>query len=765
MDQDPDPGTPAPAGGVVGLLPEPDLVTLARLWDLQTGYRDVEGRQVRASRAALLAVLEALGAPVGGPGGEGVPEALRLRRRELWRRLIEPVVVAWDGRLASLTVRLPASAVPGRLGGRIEREDGIVETFDVTLGGAAVREAAEADGTAFVALEVPLRIRLTPGYHRIFAEAGGRRGEALVISAPRLASLGRLGTPEGRLAFGGEPTSGLAFGGETGGRAPRLGGGAPRLWGVFAPLYALHSGRSQGIGDLTDLRSLLEWIGGLGGHIVSTLPLLATFLDEPFEPSPYSPVSRRFWNEIYVDVRALPELEASPEARDALATCQRLVGAGAEKGDLVDYKLVAAAKRRVMEAATETLFGGASPRRSELEAFLASRPDLDDYATFRAAGEHFRAPWQHWPAEAREGRVDGGDAPERSRRYHCYVQYIAAGQLRALPQGGPAGLLLDLPLGVHPSGYDVWRERSAFVPGTSAGAPPDPLNLKGQDWGNPPLHPEGIRDGGYAYPISCIRTLMANSAVIRVDHAMGLHRIFVVPQGRDARDGVYVRYRPGENYAILCLESHRAGVMVVGEDLGTVPGYVRRAMAAHRVHRSYVAQFSVSAERGVERPTADAVAAMNTHDLPPYAAFWRGVDIEQRCELGLLSPEQARTEAQERARQRGQLLSALMAEGLLASTDASEGQVFDAWLAFLAKSDARAVLASLEDLWAETASQNLPGTVAEHPNWRRRMDLPLEAIRSTPDVLGRLELLQNLRTRADARPNALTSTANEEVRR
>jgi 4-alpha-glucanotransferase len=678
-------------------------------------YVDVESRRIRASRESLLSVLEALGAPVSPDTASprDVEVALRSRQRRLWRRTVEPVVVAWEGRLTTLRVRLPEGAASGSLAGCLELEDGGVAAFRVDLAGATVRQRAEIDGRCYVSLDVRVGQRMPPGYHRLSVSAGRRRGEALVISAPRQAAAG----PE-----------------------------RPPLWGAFAPLYAVHSGHSLGIGDFGDLAELQEWIGEEGGHVVATLPLFATFLDDPFDPSPYSPITRRFWNDVFIDLASLPELETSPAAAEALAeAAPALKEAGREP--LVDYRRVAAAKRRVLSAAAAGLFSGGGRRREELEAFAAADPTLEDYAGFRAFGEAFRGPWHEWPEGARAGRLPS-DIPQEARDYHRYVQFVASGQLAAARASKGAGLMLDLPLGVHPSGYDVWRERGAFLPRSSAGAPPDPMNAKGQAWGNPPLHPVGIRAAGYGYVIDSVRRLMAESRVLRIDHVMGLHRLFVLPPGRDASEGVYIRYRPEENYAILCLESQRSGTVVVGEDLGTVPPECRRAMPAHRVYGCHVAQWGIR-EEGLEPPAPNTLASIGTHDMPPFAAWWRGLDITERFELGLVTAEHAARDTAQRERDRTLLVKALVAEGLLAPPNPGvdpEADVLTAWLAFLARSEARAVLVFLEDLWGEAHSQNIPGTVNEHPNWRRRIPHPLEAMRSMPEVVGRLQLVNDLRT-------------------
>jgi 4-alpha-glucanotransferase len=275
------------------------------------------------------------------------------------------------------------------------------------------------------------------------------------------------------------------------------------------------------------------------------------------------------------------------------------------------------------------------------------------------------------------------------------------------------------------------------------------MNAKGQDWSNPPLHPEGIRTTGYRYVIDTIRGLMAHCGVLRIDHVMGLHRLFVLPPGRDAGEGVYIKYRAEENYAILCLESQRSATMVVGENLGTVPADCRRAMPEHGLFGTYVAQWGIR-WYGLEPPSADTFASIGTHDMAPFAAWWRGLDIVERLELGLITEQQAARDTAQRERDRTALLKALVAEGLLAAGVDAEGDVLGAWLAYLARSDARAVLVSLEDLLGETGSQNIPGTVNEHPNWRRRMPVSVEAIRSMPEVVGRLNLVHDLRTRAES---------------
>jgi 4-alpha-glucanotransferase len=340
-------------------------------------------------------------------------------------------------------------------------------------------------------------------------------------------------------------------------------------------------------------------------------------------------------------------------------------------------------------------------------------------------------------------------------RYHQYVQLVAEDQLGEISgaRGSvPAvrrpgtGLYLDFPLGVSPGGYDTWRYRDAFAHDASVGAPPDVFFSRGQDWGFPPTHPERQREDGYTYLRAALRNLLRHAGSLRIDHVMGLHRLYWVPPGSDARDGVYVQYRAAELYAILALESHRAGAAVVGEDLGTVPRYVQQAMARHGILRSYVLQLAPLAG-SVGRPPPLSVASLNTHDLPTFAGFWQGLDIEDRLAKGLLDPKDVRKERSERARQRKLLRGALREAG--AARDAHPGEAIAAALRYLAASPSRMVVVNLEDLWGEAEPQNRPGTGLDQPNWRRKASRPLESFRSDEAVLGTLKEIDRLRRRQE----------------
>jgi 4-alpha-glucanotransferase len=392
----------------------------------------------------------------------------------------------------------------------------------------------------------------------------------------------------------------------------------------------------------------------------------------------------------------------------------------------------------VLAELARQFFAEPAGRLNAFRRFVSDHPQVEDYARFRAAGERLRSSWWVWPEPLRDGTVTPGDYDEEARRYHLYVQWLADEQLRELAAKARAlgpGLYLDLPLGVNSDSYDVWRERSSFALGVAGGAPPDPFFTGGQDWGFPPLHPERIRQNGYRYLTACLRHHLQHAGMLRIDHMMGLHRLFWVPNGMQARDGVYVRYPTEELYALFCLESQRHRTLLVGEDLGTVPPEVRPAMARHRIQRTYVVQYALDAESAGLRPApADSVASINTHDMPTFTAFWQGLDLADRRDLGLLNEEGVRKEAGRRKALRDDVVATLRRGGYLGDRD-DPAAVLGALLAYLSAAPDRLALATIEDLWLETHPQNVPGTWRERPNWQRKARYPFETWSQLPAVL------------------------------
>jgi 4-alpha-glucanotransferase len=691
-----------------------DLVRLAVHYGILPAYVDASGRRRAVPRETLLQVLRALGAPLTRVAEAS--EALRAVSSEAAARLCEPVLVAWEGRLRVMVV----GDGGGRAGGGGARGG---EWFLELEDGGWLEGRVEGDRP--LALE-----HLPTGYHHLRLQVGRRRGAALVIAAPR-----RVWT----------------FPPQT------------RLWGIFVPLYALWSARAP-VAHVGGLEAVLEGVNGLGGGIVATLPLLAAFLDEPFEPSPYAPVSRCCWNELYVDVARAPELAACADARALLRR------RGPPRGRLVDLRAEMRAQREALQALAQCAFADPG-RRETLAAWAESHPVLADYARFRAVLERRRRPWREWPAPLRDGTVRPGDYDEAAYRTYLYAQWLAETQIAALArrarERGP-GLYLDLPLGVHPDGYDVWRERVVFAAGVSGGAPPDPFFTRGQVWGFPPLHPVRLRAQGYRYLVAVLRHHLRHAGLLRIDHVMALHRLFWVPEGMEAPDGAYVRYPAEELYALLSVESHRHRAAIAGEDLGTVPGYIRRAMRRHGLYGTYVAQYEARPATPPLPPVPPyALAGVNTHDMPTFAAFWAGRDIADRRALGLLDAEGVRRERERREALRRHLAVFLRRGGWLGSAPkrrggkAGEGTVDRArtvlhgLLRWLAASPAHLLLVTLEDLWLERDPQNVPGTGLERPNWRRRLRYPVERLTGLPSIVAILQEIDRTRRAArdlDTRP-------------
>ncbi len=608
------------------------LRELARLYTIQLTYEDAGGKRRDASRDALAAIVK-----TRIPDGMSFREAVRVRREELQARTVEPVAVVW-GR--------SRPRIPLRLVGCVE--------WEIALEDGTTRSGSGEAQNGVLALQHAL----PSGYHTFRVKGGG---ETLLICAP-----------------------------------PKAPSPKHRSWGVFLPLYAARTEQSWGTADLADLEAYRKWIESLGGGVIATLPLLASFEDEP---SPYSPVSRLFWNEVYLDPTRLPEFD--PADLDGI-TMEEL-----RREPQLDFKRVAAAKRRVLEKMARRF-----------------QPD-DDFPRFASRGAygyaHFRA--------AREERESAG--------YHLYVQYRMSQQMRQAADDARragVGLYLDYPLGVNPEGFDAWKYAAVFAKGVSVGAPPDLFFTKGQNWGFAPFDPDAIRTHRYEYVRDSIRHHASHAGILRIDHVMGLHRLFWIPEGMDARDGVYVRYRDDELYAVLILEAHRAGCAVVGEDLGTVPKYVPQMMSSHGLRRMVVVQYEVKPENEppLAAPRAHSVASLNTHDMPTFAGFWSGRDIEDRVERGLLEEKRAGRQRENRERTRRAVVEFLKARSLLREDDGDTKAVLEGLLMFLSGSPAEIVLVNLEDLWLEREPQNVPGVPEQ--SWKQKFRLTLEEARADEEI-------------------------------
>lgn len=655
-----------------------ELHGLAADLGVSTAYRDMNGRLRVASADALVAVLRAVGAPL-----DRIDDAAGLRRELAARRtVVEPVSVAWGGRFAA-PLRLPVAAL-GPVEVSLTDEAGTTRLLDahVVAAGAAAR----------LRLDEPL----PEGLFTIRVEARGDAWETFAISAPVRAT------------------------------APA----AERAWGAFLPLHAFGVTHDRAM-TYRELGRAAGRLRELGAAFVGTLPLLAAFLEHPFEPSPYAPASRLFWNDLFVDLGEDPARHRA-EPRH------------------FDYAAAEARLRPRLQAAADAFFEN-DPDDAEFQAFLAANPDARDYARFRAACDRFGSGFGAWPEPARSGTLGPDDGDEADVRRHLFGAFLADRQLAAgadaARAASAAALYIDLPLGVHDQGYDVWRWPDLFAAGVSAGAPPDALFRGGQDWGFRPLTPAALRASRYEYLVRVLRHHMRHAGALRIDHVMSLVRLFWVPHGFPATEGIYVRYPREELLALLVLESRRHDTLLIGEDLGTVPEEVRTAMDARGLLRMFVLQFALGGSTLPPVP-ARVAASLNTHDTPSFAGFWRGADIEDQRELGLI--DDARAAASRAARER---LRARVARA--AGENAGDvTSVLRALLRHLAAGDADLLLVTLEDLWAEPLPQNVPGTSHERPNWRRRSRTGIQDALQDPEIVRLLRDLDQLRSAEtpDARP-------------
>ncbi|MFJ3585084.1 4-alpha-glucanotransferase [Streptomyces sp. NPDC090127] len=663
------------------------LARLAALHGVATAYEPSAGVTVQVPDATVVAVLAALDVDAGTP--EAVAAALEAARVAEDARLLPPTLVRRQDGPAELPEGLP----PGtRL--RVTTESG--ETADW----------ADLDG-------LPL------GVHRVEALApDGRADAGTLIVAPA-----RVPRPE------------------------------RRAFGLLAQLYSVLSGRSWGMGDLGDLRELATWAGRThGAGFVQVNPLHAAVPGAPTDPSPYRPSSRRFPDPVHLRIEDVPEYDfVDARYRDELEA----IGADAaelrervlRKGALIDRDAVWELKRRALELVATVELGPG--RRAAYRDFLAERGRaLEDHATYCALAERHGHHWRSWPAELRDPRSAAAavraDAELTARvDFHCRLawltdQQLAAASTAAREAGMAVGIVHDLAVGVHPDGSDAWAQQDAFAVGMSVGAPPDAFNARGQDWGLPPWRPDALAASGYAPYRGLLRELLRHAGALRIDHVMGLFRLWWVPEGGEPTQGTYVRYDAEAMLAVLALEAHRAGALVIGEDLGTVEPGVRERLGRRGVLGTSVLWF----ERdwaGTGRPLApeewrtDCVATATTHDLPSTAARLSGDHVALRHRLGLLTGDLGQERALDAA-EVGDWLTYLERLGLLPEGPGDEEAEVRAVHRFLLRTPATMVGVWLPDAVGDRRPQNLPGTWDQYPNWR----LPVAGPEGQPMALEEL---------------------------
>ncbi|WP_460747332.1 4-alpha-glucanotransferase [Nocardiopsis oceani] len=523
----------------------------------------------------------------------------------------------------------------------------------------------------------------------------------------------------------------------------------PRLWGLMTQIYSVRSRASWGTGDLRDLAELAEWSArDLGADFALINPVHATEPLTPVEPSPYLPVSRRYSSPLYIRVEDVPEYaRLDPAQREGIQRLARPLRERGRTADLLDRDAVWEAKR----TALEILFTvpRAPAREAELHSFLDREGQpLVEFATWSALAEEYGPDFRSWPARLRDvgARTVGEEALKLWPRveFHRWLQWILDAQLgqsqeSALNSGMGVGIVHDLAIGVQAGGADAWMFGDALVPGLHVGAPPDEFNPRGQDWGQPPWNPTRLAQLGYGPLHQILSHNLRHAGGLRMDHVMGMFRLWCVPEGASADQGTYLRYDHEGMVGTLALAAHRADAVIVGEDLGTVEPWVRGHLADRGILGTSVLWFENDEDGDPLRPDQwrrDCLATVATHDLPPVASYLSGEHVDLRDRLGLLSrsPDEELADVEAQVAQWCALLVYL---GLLeedADPVGDPASVVSAMHAFLAATPARMLGVALTDMVGDRRMQNQPGTSTEYPNWR----IPLTSGEGEPVLVDEL---------------------------
>jgi 4-alpha-glucanotransferase len=671
-------------------MTDSSLIALAERMGVATAYHDWVGNFNPVARQTVVAVLAALG--VRADTEEDCAAAHVEQDRRYWSRSLPTTVVARTGAETTFWVHVTHGA-PAHVWIRLEDgtvRDGIRQVDNFTppfdLGGRLVGEAS------FVLPgDLPL------GYHRLHLRSGEAASDTVLIVTPAW-----LGLPA------------------------RM--GARRAWGLATQLYSVRSKGSWGVGDLVDLADLAVWAGARhGAGYVLINPLHAASPVKPMEPSPYLPTSRRFVNPLYLRVEAIAEFAFLPRQSRVHSLRKRLV-ARSLTTDTVDRDAAWEAKRAALKLVYRV------PRSDGRELAFQAYKDregtaLDDFATWCAIAEKHGGSWQDWPVALQhpanpEVAEFVGRHP-RAVDFHRWLQWqldeqLAAAQSQAVRTGMPLGIMHDLAVGVHPSGADAWALQDVLALGVTTGAPPDEFNQLGQDWSQPPWRPDRLEELGYQPFRALVSAILRHSGGVRIDHIIGMFRLWWIPKGAPPTEGAYVRYNHEAMIGIIALEAYRAGAVVVGEDLGTVEPWARRVLHDRGLLGTSILWFEI--DSGTRGPLEAqwwrelCLSSVTTHDLPPTPGYLDAEHVRLRHSLGLLT-RPIEDEMTDHHAEQEAWMAELRRVGLLAA-EADERDVIVALHRYLARTPSRLLALGLADAVGERRTQNQPGTTNEYPNWR-----------------------------------------------
>ena len=698
-------------------------------WGVEREFWDIFGNYHSASADTEARILESLGVDVSS---QDTVEEARMRRFQQRAEVLPNTSVVSENDKA-VDISLPATRNASRIHLDVTLEDGSVLSADHAAGQVPIAGEVQRDGLRWLVYRTPLPDATPLGYHTVRVSVDGLPSPpgASIIVCPERAYLSE------RLQQGG-----------------RTGGIAVMLWG-------LRSRRNWGCGDFTDLRALTDWVAeDVRVSFIGLNPLHAIHNRSPYNTSPYLPLSIFYKNFIYLDVERIPEFAGCDVAERELSSeaVQREI-ADLRISEFVEYERVSKLKKRFLKILFDKFqqsMRGKSNRGAAFEEFCAQEGELlEKFALYCALDEVLHArdknywTWLDWPAEYQDPSSEACRTFAHEHRekldFYKYVQFVIDEQLAEAQEytkkkGMAIGLYHDLALATDSAGADLWAYRNFYVTGCRVGSPPDAFSPEGQDWAFPPPNTIAHAEDGYRVFRASIQKIVKHGGALRIDHVMRLFRLFWIPDGIEAANGVYVKDNAVDLLRILSLESVRSRNIVVGEDLGTVTDEMREALARFGILSYRLFYFEKrkdgSFKTGSEYPK-QALVASTTHDLPTIAGFWACRDIEARHAAGLVDDNGYRAQLSDRQLEKQRMLDVLHEERLLPedytrnSADVPEldGILHNAVVGFLAQTPSALLLLNQEDLTKETEQQNLPGSTSQYPNWRRKMRFGLDELR------------------------------------
>ncbi|EQC43846.1 4-alpha-glucanotransferase [Bacteriovorax sp. Seq25_V] len=636
--------------------------------NIQTGYIDVNGDYIRAAMKSLHRIIEDLcGLKISKD--QDLIDLFENLKKKKYQDKVDSHIVLWENEESKLLI-YTESPLTNELSGILKLEDGTSKNITLSIKDKYKTEL----GTKSVAI-IPKNIAPI-GYHRLQLNLEGENQAVNIIFAPKHIEIKD-----------------------------------QKQWGPFVPIYALKSESDIGIGSFKELRDLAPLLKENGASWISLLPILAANFDTPdCDPSPYSSLTRLFWNELYLDLDRLVAKYESKEAKSLMDS--DVFKAEKEKlraNKFVQYYECYQLKKKVLSILSEEFFSSKKDQSPEYQQFKSENPKIDEYARFRSS-----------------------DVKEQN--FHRFCQFEMCNELKEFKKDTGLGLYMDYPVGVNDSGFDFQNNGDVFFKAVSVGAPPEPIFSLGQDWGFPSFHPFGIRKDNYTYFKKSLQSHLRYSNILRLDHIMGLYRIYCVPKGYTGKEGVYLKFPKDELMAITVLESSRMGVSLIGENLGTVPKQVDKLMKERNVKGMWVWQFEAHQDQApaLKSIQQNQLLCFDTHDMPMLESYLDGSDLSLVSSLGILSESNAHRIKDERI-------------NFLKRWEVDSKEFQFELTKKLANSQAEQMVINLENIWGEREPQNIPGTWKEYPNWRRKFALDLNEITHSEKVKKTLAILKEAR--------------------